>query len=156
MNLYFQSFAGGSSARKSGRIEDQSAYKPGSVWLRSPGTWQPFIWDGTCAPPRATYPDDWPGNRLARVAPRRVIPIRSCSRWGLPCRPCRQVRGGLLPHPFTLTPRTGRFAFCGTFPEVTLAGHYPAPCFRGARTFLTPPPFGIGGARLPGRLARAP
>ncbi len=34
----------------------------------------------------------------------RVIPIRSCSRWGLPCRPCCQARGGLLPHPFTLTP----------------------------------------------------
>jgi hypothetical protein len=33
----------------------------------------------------------------------------------------------------------GRFAFCGTFPGVTPAGHYPAPCFRGARTFLDPP-----------------
>ena len=29
-----------------------------------------------------------------------------------------------------------RFAFCGTFPGVTPAGRYPAPCFRGARTFL--------------------
>ena len=34
----------------------------------------------------------------------RGIPIRSCSWRGLPCRPCHQVRGGLLPHPFTLTP----------------------------------------------------
>ena len=33
----------------------------------------------------------------------RGIPIRSCSWRGLPCRPCHQVRGGLLPHPFTLT-----------------------------------------------------
>lgn len=32
--------------------------------------------------------------------------------------------------------RPGRFAFCGTFPKVTLAGRYPAPCFHGARTFL--------------------
>ena len=33
-----------------------------------------------------------------------VIPIRFCSRWGLPCRcRCRQ-RGALLPHRFTLTP----------------------------------------------------
>ena len=32
-----------------------------------------------------------------------VLPIRSCSRWGLPCRPCLQARGALLPHPFTLT-----------------------------------------------------
>jgi len=31
-----------------------------------------------------------------------------------------------------------RFTFCGTFPRVTPAGYYPAPCFRGARTFLQP------------------
>ena len=35
-----------------------------------------------------------------------------------------------------------RFAFCGTFPGVTPAGRYPAPCFRGARTFLPPRPEG--------------
>ncbi|GAC1040619.1 hypothetical protein thsrh120_06230 [Rhizobium sp. No.120] len=52
-------------------------------------------------------------------------------------------------------PKTGRFAFCGTFPEVAPAGRYPAPCFRGARTFLTPSPFGIDEARLPGQLAQA-
>jgi hypothetical protein len=31
-----------------------------------------------------------------------AAPIRSCSRWGLPCRPCCQGRGALLPHRFTL------------------------------------------------------
>ena len=67
-----------------------------------------------------------------------VIPIRFCSRWGLPCRRCYQKRGALLPHLFTLARprRTGRFVFCGTVPEVTLAGCYPAPFFHGARTFL--------------------
>src|SRR4051812_39983580 len=30
-------------------------------------------------------------------------PAWSCSRWGLPCQPCRQGRGALLPHRFTLT-----------------------------------------------------
>ncbi len=30
-----------------------------------------------------------------------ATPIRSCSRWGLPCRPCCQGRGALLPHRFT-------------------------------------------------------
>ena len=30
----------------------------------------------------------------------------------------------------------GQTALCGTFPGVAPAGHYPAPCFRGARTFL--------------------
>src|SRR3989338_4227000 len=33
-------------------------------------------------------------------------------------------------------PKARRFAFCGTFPGVAPAGRYPAPCFRGARTFL--------------------
>ena len=57
-----------------------------------------------------------------------AAPTRSCSRWGLPCRPRRRERGALLPHPFTLTwgpyPKAGdrRFAFCGTFPGVAPAG----------------------------------
>ncbi len=44
-------------------------------------------------------------------------------------------------HPYPqLAPRGlgGRFAFCGTVPGVAPAGRYPAPCFRGARTFLPP------------------
>ena len=31
-----------------------------------------------------------------------------------------------------------RFAFCGAFPEIALAGRYTAPCPHGARTFLRP------------------
>jgi hypothetical protein len=65
-----------------------------------------------------------------------VIPIWSCSRWGLPCHPCYHACGALLPHPFTLTSSMRRFAFCGTIPGVAPAGCYPAPCLRGARTFL--------------------
>jgi hypothetical protein len=68
-----------------------------------------------------------------------LAPIRSCSRWGLPCRGRYRPRGALLPHPFTLAgglAAARRFAFCGAFPEVTLAGRYPAPCLHGARTFL--------------------
>ena len=44
--------------------------------------------------------------RLARTDLKlalRVVPIRSCSRWGLPCRFRRRKRGALLPHRFTLT-----------------------------------------------------
>ncbi len=37
-----------------------------------------------------------------------VVPTRSCSRWGLPCRPRHRERGALLPHPFTLTLRRTR------------------------------------------------
>jgi hypothetical protein len=40
--------------------------------------------------------------------------------------------GELLPHPFTLTLLRqgfgGRSSLCGTFPGVTPAGRYPAPC----------------------------
>ncbi len=42
-----------------------------------------------------------PTCRRRRTA-RPTIPIRFCSRWGLPCVPrCRRT-GALLPHPFTL------------------------------------------------------
>src|SRR5258706_13735791 len=40
-----------------------------------------------------------------------------------------------------------RFAFCGTVPGVAPAGRYPAPCFRGARTFL-PPDLAARGATI--------
>jgi hypothetical protein len=78
-------------------------------------------------------------SRTTRVA----IPIRSCSRWGLPCRFRCRTRGALLPHLFTLAPLrsfrsfAGRFVLCGTFPGVAPAGCYPAPYVDGARTFLS-------------------
>src|ERR1700748_1161120 len=71
-----------------------------------------------------------------------AVPIRSCSRWGLPCRRRCRKRGALLPHLFTLAPLrsfrgfAGRFVLCGTFPGVAPAGCYPAPHVDGARTFL--------------------
>ena len=48
---------------------------------------------------------DLPGSRARRVT--SSFPIWSCSRWGLPCRPCHQKRGELLPHLFTLTGARG-------------------------------------------------
>jgi hypothetical protein len=72
-----------------------------------------------------------------------AAPTWSCSRWGFPSRRrCRRC-GALLPHRFTLAGRPGhrrvrRCTFCGTFPGVAPAGCYPAPCLRGARTFLFP------------------
>ena len=94
------------------------------------------------------------GESLSRIAPGRVVPIRSCSRRGLPCRLRCRRRGALLPHPFTLTRRRGarRFAFCGAVPGVTPGGRYPPPFRRGARTFLHPP---CGEQRPPGRLVRS-
>lgn len=147
--------AGNARASWSEKRICQLACKPGSVRLRlspergshSSGT---GLAPGLLQPTRMTGPETgWSACAL------RVIPIRFCSRWGLPCRPCRHARGGLLPHPFTLTFQGRRFAFCGTFPGVAPAGRYPAPCFRGARTFLTLRPFGPCKARLPGQLAGA-
>src|SRR5438874_1213820 len=45
-------------------------------------------------------------------------------------------------HPCRPPPRkaaSSAVCFCGTFPGVAPAGRYPAPCLRGARTFLPPP-----------------
>jgi hypothetical protein len=57
--------------------------------------------------------------------PRRLPAVR-CALTA-PFHPCRQAQSP-----------GRRFAFCGTFPGVAPAGCYPAPCFRGARTFLPP------------------
>ena len=90
-------------------------------------------------------------SRTTRVA----IPIRSCSRWGLPCRFRCRTRGALLPHLFTLAPLrsfrsfAGRFVLCGTFPGVAPAGCYPAPYVDGARTFLSLKPFDRSGSGRP-------
>ncbi len=42
-------------------------------------------------------------NSYPKACVKGYIPIRSCSRWGLPCQFCHQNCGMLLPHPFTLT-----------------------------------------------------
>ena len=94
-----------------------------------------FLWTAHCWTVLATYPDPWACDSPAGSL-RREVPIRSCSWRGLPCRPCCQGRGALLPHRFTLAVHARRFDFCGAIPGVAPAGRYPAPCFRGARTFL--------------------
>ncbi len=122
----------------------QTVCKPGSV---------PSLRRGMTIRLGRPLPDasrDLPGRRRGNppaVRRPRAAPIRSCSRCGLPCHRRYRRRGALLPHPFTLTllrrSFEGRFAFCGTFPGVAPAGRYPAPCFRGARTFLPPPGFPV-------------
>ncbi len=70
----------------------------------------------------------------------RAIPIRPCSRWGLPCRVRYRPRGALLPHPFTFRRAE---AFGGLFSvALSLTPSRGPPDvirhrgFRGARTFL--------------------
>ncbi len=133
---------------------DQTACKPGSVPPALLRTRRPFLWTARCRTVLATYPDASGLRQPYQPESWRDVPIRSCSKRGLPCRPGHPVRGGLLPHPFTLTGLRGarRFAFCGAIPRVTPGGRYPPPCRRGARTFL-PSPCGKG--RPPGRLIAA-
>ncbi len=118
----------------------QRVCKPGSVLRRSrsEADVRPFIWEADRSAPQATNPDglgrNGPAPSLFGLAPGGVC------RAGRRCR----GRGGLLPHPFTVAgPKPLRPAFCGTFPgpEIALlpAGDYPAPSFRGARTFLDAP-----------------
>jgi hypothetical protein len=123
------------------RVRCQPACKPGFVWrvvsramaiplgrpLPAASSNQPGQRSGDGSK------DSSAEKRLSRETP-CVAPIRFCSRWGLPCRSCCHARGALLPHRFTLALR--RFVFCGAFPGVAPAGSYPAPCLRGARTFL--------------------
>src|SRR5690348_10546209 len=61
-------------------------------------------------------------------APRgAVVPIRSCSRWGLPCRPCCQGRGALLPPRFALARGPSRDACAGGVISVALSLGSPPP-----------------------------
>ena len=90
----------------------QSACKPGSVWRGPCGPHVTAIPLGRSLPTASSNqpgrrPGDGPGAKPVSWRP-RVIPIRFCSRWGLPCRSRYRQRGALLPHPFTLThPRMG-------------------------------------------------
>ena len=70
---------------------------------------RPFLWDPPHGEPLATNPNGEAGMPLPRPPEggAAAVPIRSCSRWGLPCRPCCQGRGALLPHRFAL-PRGSR------------------------------------------------
>jgi hypothetical protein len=71
-----------------------------------------------------------------------AAPIRSCSRWGLPCRPCCQGRGALLPHRFALARGTrpacaGRSCTGGLF-SVALSLGSPPPAVSRHRVPVEP------------------
>jgi len=70
--------------------------------------WSPAARGDHSSRPRVTtgLQRRYPG--LGRAAPDRArgtrsVPVWSFSGWGLPCEPCYQDPGALLPHPFTLT-----------------------------------------------------
>ncbi len=101
----------------------KSSRRPVSRVLSAPfGVEQPFLWDARYRAPRATNPGGRAGMPLAAALARwPAAPIRSCSRWGLPCRPCCQGRGALLPHRFTLAVARG----CPRGMAVCFLWHFP-------------------------------
>ncbi len=115
----------------------QMACKPGSVTPVKPG--QMAIHLGRLLPSASR---DTPGSRPGNEAHEQVVadpylvllPVGFAFATSVTRSAVRSYRT-LSPLP---APKRRRFAFCGTVPEITLAGSYPAPCFRGARTFLTP------------------
>lgn len=121
----------------------QPVCKPGSVW---PDCFQPdaaAIHLGRMSPPASCNPPGrLSGNRLPdRSLMRRPYSVLLPMGFTVPL-PLPAARWALTPpfHPYLPDALTGdgrRSALCCTFPEVTLAGRYPASCFHGARTFLT-------------------
>jgi hypothetical protein len=127
---------------------NQPACKPGSVGHHSLAQ---AIRDGHSSGTMFAHGLEQPTRTASLTSPcgviarrrtfRVAVPIRFCSRCGLPCRFRCRIRGALLPHLFTLARPLPfgwgkRFVLCGTFPGVAPAGRYPAPYVDGARTFL--------------------
>ncbi len=115
----------------------------------------PFVWDARCRTPRATYPG---GGAETRPALRPAAPTRSCSRWGLPCRPRRRGRGALLPHPFTLAGRAeagSAVCFLWHFPWGRPRRPLTGTVLPWSPDFPPPAGFPLGGRRPSGRLAQA-
>ena len=93
--------------RRAPLVTRQPAYKPGSGWHAGVPAYVTAIPLGRRLPgassnlPERPDLDTGPGHHCLR-ADARAVPMRSCSRWGLPCRRRYRRRGALLPHRFTL------------------------------------------------------
>jgi hypothetical protein len=118
----------GLTLEKRRRENCQTACKPGSV---RPSTGRDDHSSGTHLTMRLTRPTRAAGRERPcynnGISYRYVTtaPIRSCSRWGLPCRPCCQGRGALLPHRFALARGTGPLARISLARAVCFLWHCP-------------------------------
>jgi len=140
----------------------QTVCKPGSVPPRpnslsgdghSSGT---FVTERLARPTRAAARKARPATLAeARTACRSylvLLPVGFTLPPPLPAARCALTAPF---HPCRPPPRkaaSSAVCFCGTFPGVAPAGRYPAPCLRGARTFL-PAPSEPGVERPSDRLA---
>ena len=124
----------------------QTACKPGSVRPATP-EWTAIHLGRPLPDASSNQPGRRPGNGFSGRT--GMPPLFGLAPGGV-CRAApvtgRAVRSYRTLSPLPV-PEDRRFAFCGTFPGVAPAGRYPAPCFRGARTFLCP-----GGQRPSGHL----
>ena len=125
--------------------KEESARRPVSrVLSASCDAGRSFLWDTHRCVPRATNPGGeakdlrtWPASRRSRTRP--AAPIRSCSRWGLPCRRRCRKRGALLPHRFTLACRLVRSpGRAGGLFSVALSLGSPPPAISRHRSFVEP------------------
>jgi hypothetical protein len=82
----------------------------------------------------------------------RAVPIRSCSRWGLPCRRRCRRRGALLPHRFTLaaavTQRTAAVCSLWHFPWTRARRMLSGTVCPRSPDFPPRQPFGFAGAAV--------
>ena len=135
------------------RLKCQTVCKPGSVPPRvcggdghSSGT---FVAERLARPTRAAARQARPAAPQIVTRGRRLPLLLGLAPGGV-C-PAAAVAGGAVRSYRTISPlppmpsheashgRRGlAVCFCGTFPGVAPAGRYPAPCLRGARTFLPP------------------
>ena len=101
----------------------QTADKPGSVRTRG------YVTTIRLGRTSRRASRDQPGRRSgnAPVPFGTAAPIRSCSRWGLPCRPRYRGRGALLPHHFALARGLSRDACAGGVVSVALSLGSPPP-----------------------------
>ena len=101
------------------------AYKPGSVGQCRP--------DGHSSRIVIAHDLEQPTRGVSDETGHLSPPIRPCSDRGLPCRTCCQMRGGLLPHRFTLTGNNP--------PAVCFLWHFPS-LQRSAQPLAGGPPYG--------------
>ena len=127
--------------RAASGLEDQVACKPGSVPAprERPGDGHS---SGTPVTGRLTRPTRTTGPETGLPAVAGASSLLGLAPGGV--YRAVAVAGNAVRSYRTLSPSPagrsrgpgGQTALCGTFPRVAPAGHYPAPCFRGARTFL--------------------
>ena len=112
---------------------------------------------GTRLAARLTRPTRTAGRECPCILADAAVPIRSCSRWGLPCRPCCQGRGALLPHRFALARGPPCGACAGGLFSVALSLGSPPPAVNRHRIPVEPGLSSIRGVsrgqRPSGRLA---